>query len=365
MLSELSSAGEADIVAEAIESLIGDAERQGRLFARDLARITQRRDLAPDQLNAVIRELAQRGIRIEDDTPAPAPAASGGAGHELLSQQEESSLARTMQAGLRLRDELQRRSSELSGEMRQLIRNGEQARERLISCNRRLVHWVAADYRRSKVDVEDLVQEGMTGLMRAVEKFDPDLGIKFSTYAVWWIRQAITRTIDNTGDLIRIPVYRLEQLRRMRRISRQLTAEKGRAPTTMELAASLDWTLEFTAFMQELSRMGQVALDAPVTEYGETPWYELIADDRTPTPEQSALLDDLQRVVAEALEGLDAREQTIVKLRFGIGDDREHTLEEIGQKFGVTRERIRQIEEKALLRLVKAPAGKLLRAYRK
>ena len=365
MLSEPSSPGEDDSIAEAMESLLGDHERQGRLCAKDLARITQRRDLAPDQLNVVIRQLAQRGIRIEDDAPALAPAENGGAGHELLSQEQESSLARTMQTGMRLRDGYNGHALEVSNEIRQLMRNGERARERLISCNRRLVHWVAADYRRSKVDLEDLVQEGMTGLMKAVEKFDPDLGIRFSTYAVWWIRQAITRTIDNTGDLIRIPVHRLEQLRRLRRMGRLLSAERGRAASTNELAVGLDWSVEFTAFMQELSRMSSVALDAPVSADGETPWHELIADDRTPSPEENALIEDLQRVVGEALEGLDPRERTIVRLRFGIGDDREHTLEEIGQKFGVTRERIRQIEEKALRRLEKAPTGRLLRAYRK
>src|SRR5262249_25634372 len=152
---------------------------------------------------SVIRQLAQHGIRIEDDSPAPGPGLQGGMAHDLLSQEEEARLARTTQVGMRLREELQGNSAELSDEVLQLIRSGERARERLISCKRRLVYWVAANYRRSKVDMEDLVQEGMTGLMRAVEKFDPDLGIKFSTYAVWWIRQAITRTIDNTGDLIR------------------------------------------------------------------------------------------------------------------------------------------------------------------
>lgn len=360
-MSQPSNVVEDDPITEVVESLLGDRERQGRLFAKDLARITSRRDLEPDQVNAVIRQLAARGVTIEDDTPAPGAQNTNGAGtHDLLSQHEEASLARTMQAGTRLRTGDDKGQAP---EIQLLLRNADQARERLISCNRRLVHWVATEYRWSKVDMEDLVQEGMTGLMRAVEKFDPDLGLKFSTYAVWWIRQAITRAIDNTGDLIRIPVYRLEQLRRLRRMDRLLQSETGRVPTTQRLATALDWDLEFTAFMQELSRMSSVALDAPMSEDGDTALHDIIPDEQTPSPEQSAIIEDLQRNVAEALQDLDPREQTIVKMRFGIGDHHEHTLEQIGQKYGLTRERIRQIEAKALSRLEKR--GKVLRTFRR
>jgi RNA polymerase primary sigma factor len=275
---------EDDPITEVVESLLGDLERQGRLFAKDLARITLRRDLEPDQVNAVIRQLTARGVTIEDDTPAPG-VTNGAAAHDLLSQQEEASLARTMQAGMRLRSGYGNDAGQ-SHEVQRLIRNADQARERLISCNRRLVHWVATEYRWSKVDMEDLVQEGMTGLMRAVEKFDPDLGLKFSTYAVWWIRQAITRAIDNTGDLIRIPVYRLDQLRRLRRMDRLLQSETGRVPTTQGLATALDWDLEFTAFMQELSRMSSVALDAPMSEDGDTALHDVIPDEQRLHPKR-------------------------------------------------------------------------------
>jgi RNA polymerase primary sigma factor len=364
-LSQPSEAVEDVSITEVVESLLGDLERQGRLFAKDLARITSRRDLEPEQVNAVIRQLTARGVTIEDDTPAPgAQGTNGAATHDLLSQHEEASLARTMQAGMRLRSGDGNDAGQ-SHEILRLIRNADQARERLISCNRRLVHWVANEYRWSKVDMEDLVQEGMTGLMRAVEKFDPDLGLKFSTYAVWWIHQAITRAIDNTGDLIRIPVYRLDQLRRLRRMDRLLQSETGRVPTTQRLATALDWDLEFTAFMQELSRMSSVALDAPMSEDGDTVLHDIIPDEQTPSPEESAIIEDLQRNVTEALQDLDPREQTIVRMRFGIGDHHEHTLEQIGQMYGLTRERIRQIEAKALSRLEKHPRGKVLRTLRK
>jgi RNA polymerase primary sigma factor len=351
-------------VGEVVESLIGDFDRKGRITAGDVARIATRRECDPDQINTVIRALAGRGIRIEDDGPTVVP--NGGDGHasDLLSPEEEVRLARTIQAGHRLREQFGETGEPIPVESAGLIRSADQARRRFIEANRRLVEWVVNDYRWSRMDREDLVQEGVTGLMRAVEKFDPDLGVKFSTYAFWWVHQAIGRAIDNTGDVIRVPVHRLLQLRKLRRTERLLSAELGHSPSVDRLAAALEWDREFTLFMLQLSRMSTIDLDAPVTADGETFLRDMLADDSTPNPEQSAILDDLQRVIEAALGDLEPREAAIIRLRFGIGCEREHTLEEIGQSYGVTRERIRQIEDKALQRLQRQPSAKRLRTFR-
>lgn len=355
-----------DLISEVVESLLGDHERTGRLLSKDIARITTRRELEPDQINAVLRCLADNGIRIEDENDAPPNAYdSRHKGLGLLTQEQEISLTRVMHAGLRLRGEHEAGRLQRSEDINQLILEAERARERLISCNRRLVRWVVNEYRHSKVDVEDLIQEGTTGLMRAVEKFDPDLGIRFSTYAVWWIRQAVHRSIDNDGELIRIPVHRLEQIRKLRRTEKLLQSELGRAPRADRLAAALDWELEFTVFIQELSRMSSVALDTPLFDDHKLPLQDIIADDRNLSPEEGAILLDLQRTVEGALQDLEPREQEIVRMRFGVGYDRDHTLEEIGQRFSLTRERIRQIEEKALRKMQKQPHSRALRTFRK
>jgi RNA polymerase primary sigma factor len=361
------STDEDDLISEVVESLLGDHERTGRLRSRDIARITTRRELEPDQVNAVLRHLADNGIRIEDENDASTNTydSSHKPGLGLLTQEEEISLTRVMHTGLRLRGEYEAERLQRSEDINQLILEAERARERLISCNRRLVKWVVNEYRHSKVDVEDLIQEGTTGLMRAVEKFDPELGIRFSTYAVWWIRQAVHRCMDNDSELIRIPVYRLEQIRKLRRIERLLQSELGRAPRVDRLAAALDWEVEFTVFIQELSRMSSVALDTPLFIDHKLPLHDIIVDDRNLTPEEGAILLDLQRTVEGALQGLEPREQEIVRMRFGVGYDRDHTLEEIGQRFSLTRERIRQIEEKALRKMRKQPHSRALRTFRK
>jgi RNA polymerase primary sigma factor len=356
-----------DLISEVVESLLGDHERTGRLLSKDIARITTRRELEPEQINAVIRCLAGSGIMIEDESDASPDTydSISQPGDRLLTQEEQVSLTRVMHVGLRLRGECEAGRLQRSEDINQLILEAEQARERLISCNRRLVKWVVNDFRHSKVDAEDLIQEGTTGLMRAVEKFDPDLGIRFSTYAVWWIRQAVHRSIDNDGELIRIPVHRLEQIRKLRRTEKLLQFELGRAPRADRLAAALDWELEFTVFIQELSRMSSVALDSPLFEDHKLPLQDIIADDRNLSPEESTILLDLQRTVEGALQDLEPREQEIIRMRFGVGYERDHTLEEIGQRFSLTRERIRQIEEKALRKMHKQPHSRALRTFRK
>lgn len=350
-------------VGEAVEGLLGDFERTGRVTAADVARIATRRECTPDQINAVMKALADKGIRIEDDAgDIPSEGASAG-GDKLLTAEEEVRLARSVQTGMRLREQYEASGELVPPDIAQLLRNADQARDRFVTANRRLVEWVVNDYRWARMDREDLVQEGMTGLMRAVEKFDPDLGVKFSTYAFWWVHQAIGRAIDNTGDTIRIPVHRLLQLRKMRRTERILSAELGHAPSIDRLAASLGWDREFTVYMSQLSRMGTIDLDAPVTPDGKTFLRDMLIDDRTPNPEETAIQEDLQRTVDAALTELTPREANIIRLRFGIGHDRDHTLEEIGQAYGLTRERIRQIEFKALRKLLKMPSGKLLKSF--
>jgi RNA polymerase primary sigma factor len=284
----------------------------------------------------------------------------------LLSLKEEVDLAqRIEQARLAAGElvKLDNRDAHLRfKELQGLVQDGCQAREHLIKANTRLVVSIAKKYLGRGVPFLDLIQEGNLGLMRAVEKFEYQLGFRFSTYATWWIRQTITRAIADQGRTIRVPVHMTDRIRQMYRTSHELEQRLGRPPTTEELAADMGVELDKVEWMLKVS-WTPVSLESPVGDEDDTEFGMFVEDDSTPSPAQIVYQQMLRERVEEVLATLTPREARILRLRFGLDDDHPYTLEEVGQKFGLTRERIRQIEGKALRRLRHPRRARMLREY--
>ncbi|WP_432095511.1 sigma-70 family RNA polymerase sigma factor [Streptomyces sp. bgisy100] len=237
-------------------------------------------------------------------------------------------------------------------ELEAVAAEGERAKDVFIRSNLRLVVAVARRYPRSGLPLLDLIQEGNAGLVRAVEKFDYTKGFKFSTYATWWIRQAITRSIADQSRTIRLPVHLVEELGRIRRVQREFNRENGREPEHTEIAAELGSTPERVGDVLDWAR-DPVSLNMSVDDEGETQFGDLLEDTSAATPEQSVLVMLRREGLDELIGKLDHRTASIIKMRYGIEDGRERTLTEVGKRHGLTRERIRQIEKHALLELKK------------
>ena len=291
--------------------------------------------LDEEQIGKLEHELSAEGVALDD----PVKTYLKEIGRvPLLSAEEEAALARAAQAG------------------------DEDARRRLSEANLRLVVSVAKRYAGRSLPFLDLIQEGNLGLMKAAEKFEPDRGFKFSTYATWWIRQSITRAIADQGRTIRIPVHLVESINRVKKTAGELLRRTGREPTAEEIAAQLDME---PARVRELIQLAQdpISLETPVGEEEDAHLEDFIQDDEAGVPADEAGRQLLRRELMNVLKSLTPREERVIALRFGLEDGRARTLEELGREFNVTRERVRQIEAKALRKLRHPSRAKRLRDY--
>jgi len=283
----------------------------------------------------------------------------------LLTPAEEIMLAKSLEKGRKAQKKLSRNGLYNEDEklkLRRFIREGDRSRDHLIKANTRLVVSIAKKYMGQGVPFSDLIQEGNLGLMKAVEKFDYRRGYKFSTYATWWIRQAITRALADQGRTIRVPVHMSDRIRKLHQVSRQLEQVWGRKPTPEELADHLELEPAKVRWMLRVSRH-PVSLERPVGEEEDSELGNFIEDEDAPTPPDSAFHHLLQEKLEDVLSTLTPREARILRLRFGLQNGRSYTLEEVGKKFGLTRERIRQIEGQALRKLRHPRRSRQLRDY--
>jgi len=283
----------------------------------------------------------------------------------LLNAELEVELAKRIEAGLFAEEKIagkRQLSKDLERDLRWVIKDGQKAKSHLLEANLRLVVSLAKRYTGRGMQFLDLIQEGNLGLIRAVEKFDYTKGYKFSTYATWWIRQAITRAMADQARTIRIPVHMVEVINKLARVQRQLLQDLGREPTPEELARELDMTPEKVVEVQKYGRE-PISLSTPLGEDGDSEFGDLIEDTEAVVPADAVGFTMLQRELERILGSLHPREAGVIKSRFGLGDGVQKTLDQIGEEFGVTRERIRQIESKTMSKLRHPSRSQMLRDY--
>ena len=388
-----------------VERIIRSAKAEGSITAADLAEKLSVLDLTPDDTDAIYQRLIDMGVEVVEDEaiaeaeeeaaapPEQAPDADDDrvrARKEvdmalkaptndpvrmylkeigrvaLLTAQEEVDLALRIEHGLEAEAKLEALGEKLSdqeaADLRWTRRDGQKAKRHLVEANLRLVVSIAKRYVGRGMQFLDLIQEGNLGLIRAVEKFDHTKGFKFSTYATWWIRQAITRAIADQARTIRIPVHMVETINKLVRIQRQLLQDLGREPTADEIAEQMELTPEKVREIQKISQE-PVSLETPVGEEEDSNLGDFIEDSEAPVPLERASFKLLQEQLESVLHTLSDREKDVIRLRFGLVDGQPRTLEDVGKKFGVTRERIRQIESKTLSKLRHPSRSQKLRDY--
>jgi RNA polymerase primary sigma factor len=367
--------GAETLTQEVFDELVDELAVDDQDFQAMVSYLTERGYRFDESAEPEIQPARLRGREIKGQGSEDAVSAYlGEIGHTaLLSSDDEALLARTLQQGLVASERLALHEASVEAEAEQLlgsrqirnlklqIRRGEQARDELIRANLRLVVSIAKKYRNRGMAFLDLIQEGNLGLMRAVERFDPERGFKMSTYATWWIRQAITRAIADQVRTIRIPVHLMEQITSAVATQRRLTQELGRDVTVDEVAQELGMTAEK---VREFLRLNQdtVSLEQPVGDDNFS-LSDLIEDATTASPEEEASKHLLEDTLRGVLGDLSERERLVVAMRFGLGGTRVATLEEVGREFGITRERVRQIEAKTMAKLRRPENAAALRTF--
>ncbi|MFI5271147.1 MAG: RNA polymerase sigma factor RpoD [Candidatus Saccharimonadales bacterium] len=353
------------------QNLLAKAKKDGHIEQRDIFAVIPETAENAEALDALYTELADNSLEITTTEPNPENFTD-----EWEAEEEEPVATDTavyldddvaddsVRLYLREIGKIPLLNAEEELALAQRVVSGDKdAKDKMAEANMRLVVSIAKRYVGRGLDLLDLIQEGNTGLLRAVEKFDPDKGFKFSTYATWWIRQAITRAIADQARTIRIPVHMVETINKLLRTQRRLTQELNREPTNEEIAKEMEIDIDKVEHIMKI-KQDISSLDASIRDDEEdSVLADFIEDEDTVSPEESATGQLLKEQVKDMLGALTEREQKILKLRFGLEDGKSHTLEEVGQEFSVTRERIRQIEAKALAKLRKHRDAKKLHDY--
>jgi len=379
-----------EALVDEVKDLIAKGKEAGFLTSEDIAVALTQAELPPESTDIVLQLITDEGIEIvesveddEEDGPGRAPIADDDPALKsptndpvrmylkeigkvpLLNAEEEVDLAKRIEAGLFASEKLatqQRMAEKLRHELELIEIDGQIAKRKLVEANLRLVVSIAKRYVGRGMLFLDLIQEGNLGLIRAVEKFDYTKGYKFSTYATWWIRQAITRAIADQARTIRIPVHMVETINKLVRIQRQLLQDLGREPLPEEIAREMDLTPDK---VREILKVSQepVSLETPIGEEEDSHLGDFIEDSDAVVPIDAASFILLQEQLDSVLHTLSDREKKVIQLRFGLTDGHPRTLEEVGREFGVTRERIRQIESKTLSKLRHPSRSQKLRDY--
>jgi len=386
-----------DARSELLQELLTRSETQGYVTYEDIVEVIAD-DIDEQTIESVLEDLEDLGVEVrptgeEEDDPVLQVVAKLGEDEEdddaladisavsaddpvglyfrqmaqepLLTAEEEIELAKIIEAGKKARAKLEKSTNLSVQERAELVlamERAQEAREHLGRANTRLVVSIAKRYMGQGLPFPDLIQEGNVGLMRAVDKYDYERGNRFSTYATWWIRQAITRALAQKTRTIRIPLHMTERIRQMYRTAQVLEQELGRRPTPEEIAEEMNLPADSVRGMMDASQHA-IALERPVGDEGDSEFGDFIEDQDTPEPDEAAAHHLLQETIEEVLSELTPRQAHILRLRFGLGGGEQHTLEEIANKFGLSRERIRQLEKEALRRLRHPRLAHNLRDY--